>query len=106
MRAAAMRAFWLLLLAMSAPLFAALPAAATYYYPWCARLADRSGATICGFQSKAQCTETVGVSGQGGFCMENPAPPPYGLAAPSEPGRRVRGHDVDRAKRHRHLAAH
>ncbi len=53
------------------------PAAAMPAYPWCARYFDRSGATACYFTSKPQCMAEV--SGRGGFCLENPAVPAYGM---------------------------
>jgi hypothetical protein len=51
------------------------PAAAAYYYPWCARYYDRSSETSCAFPSKEMCMASV--SGRGGYCIENVAGPPF-----------------------------
>jgi hypothetical protein len=68
----------LLAVMMLSAMFAiASQARAEIEYPWCAQYSDISGATNCGFVSRAQCMATV--SGIGGFCYENPA---YGLARP------------------------
>lgn len=50
------------------------PSEARVWYPWCAQLADRSGATTCSFTSLAQCRATV--SGIGGGCIQNWYPQP------------------------------
>jgi hypothetical protein len=50
------------------------PSAATVWYPWCARLYDRSGATSCAFTTFQQCQATV--SGIGGACVQNWYPAP------------------------------
>jgi Protein of unknown function (DUF3551) len=45
-------------------------------YRWCAEYAggrNGIGATVCSFDTLAQCRATV--SGLGGFCIENPAYP-------------------------------
>jgi hypothetical protein len=69
-----MRAFVISLLAFSASLGAiAGSRGAVPYHPWCARYADRSGATICAFDSQASCLADV--RGVGGFCVENVAAP-------------------------------
>ncbi|MTW19030.1 DUF3551 domain-containing protein [Rhodoplanes serenus] len=60
----------------------AAPAAAqgTPVYPWCAQYGTRGGATNCYFSNLWQCQQAI--SGNGGYCYENPfyrgagAPPP------------------------------
>jgi hypothetical protein len=42
-----------------------------YSYRWCALNGDRSGATTCYFQTRAQCEATI--SGIGGSCIRNPS---------------------------------
>jgi Protein of unknown function (DUF3551) len=93
-----MRAIVVLLLASAAALIASTPSSeAAPYHPWCARYFDLSGATVCSFDSQAQCLASVG--GIGGSCMSNAAPPPYG-AAPYPQGPYERVH---RSKRRRHV---
>ena len=41
-----------------------------YSYRWCALNGDRSGATSCYFETRAQCEATI--SGVGGSCIRNP----------------------------------
>jgi hypothetical protein len=60
-----------------AALGAAVIAAATpthaqspYTYRWCALNGDRSGATSCYFETRAQCEATL--SGIGGSCIRSP----------------------------------
>jgi hypothetical protein len=75
-----MRALLILSLAFPAALLGSSGASeAVPYHPWCARYFDRSGATVCGFDTQAQCLASV--SGIGGSCMSNAASPPY-VAAP------------------------
>jgi hypothetical protein len=45
-------------------------AQAAYSYPWCAVLADRSGAMSCYYSTYHQCMQTV--RGIGGYCMRSP----------------------------------
>jgi uncharacterized protein DUF3551 len=90
-----MRAIVILLLASSAALIASTSSEAVPYHPWCARYFDVSGATVCAFDSQAQCLASVG--GIGGSCMSNAAPPPPGFT-PYGPAPYER---VRRAKRHR-----
>jgi len=54
--------------------------AQAHYYPWCAHYGgrDMGGAISCGFTTYGQCLATI--SGIGGFCMENVAPPPRPVA--------------------------
>ena len=46
-------------------------AQSAYSYRWCALNGDRSGATSCYFETRAQCEATI--SGVGGSCIRNPA---------------------------------
>jgi Protein of unknown function (DUF3551) len=39
-------------------------------YPWCAQYADQGGTTNCGFVTIEQCRAAL--SGNGGYCIENP----------------------------------
>jgi Protein of unknown function (DUF3551) len=39
-------------------------------YPWCAQFSDEGGARNCGFLTMAQCQAAL--SGNGGYCAENP----------------------------------
>ncbi len=55
--------------------FTALPvfapsASAAIEYPWCAQYGDNHGGTNCGFVTLEQCRWTI--SGNGGFCVQNP----------------------------------
>lgn len=94
-----MRAFAMLLLAVSTLLIACpQPGQASVYYPWCAHM-FRSGAISCWYATRAQCTESV--SGRGGFCMENAAAPPLGLGHAPEGRRDGTSH---RTRRHHHPA--
>jgi hypothetical protein len=55
---------------ISTVLFAGAGAAQAEQYPWCAVYGGRGGGgTNCGFQTLAQCRETV--SGMGGGCEPN-----------------------------------
>jgi hypothetical protein len=57
--------------------FKPAPAQAEVWYPWCAQYSGGEkgiGATVCSFVSREQCLASV--RGLGGFCSENPAPPP------------------------------
>jgi len=88
-----MRTFVTLPLALSMSLVAIAGSnAAVPYHPWCARYADRSGATICAFDSQASCFADV--RGVGGFCVENVAAP-YPVVSEYSHSRRVH-----RKKRH------
>jgi hypothetical protein len=77
-----MRFLGIVLLALPV-LIGSWPAGAVVYHPWCARYQYRSYATMCLFDTQAQCLADV--RGLGGFCMENVAPPPFGVA-PAYPG--------------------
>jgi hypothetical protein len=46
------------------------PARAEITYPWCAQYGDRDGARNCGFSTLEQCRAAI--SGNGGYCEENP----------------------------------
>jgi Protein of unknown function (DUF3551) len=48
----------------------AMPAAAEITYPWCAQYGERDGARNCGFSTWNQCMAAL--SGNGGYCIENP----------------------------------
>jgi hypothetical protein len=75
-----MRGLVILLLALSAASVMTTPSrAGIVWHPWCARYYNVSGATICAFDSQAQCLADV--RGIGGFCVENVAPPPPGYAS-------------------------
>jgi hypothetical protein len=50
------------------------PSAARQWYPWCAQLADRSGATQCAFSTFEACLASV--RGIGGSCVQNWHPAP------------------------------
>src|SRR5262245_41649967 len=39
-------------------------------YPWCAQYGTRGGARNCGFNTLEQCRAAI--SGNGGYCIENP----------------------------------
>jgi len=54
-------------------------------YPWCAQYGDRDGARNCGFSTLEQCRAAI--SGNGGYCEENPM---YRPALESSPVRRPR----------------
>jgi hypothetical protein len=57
--------------------FKPAPAQAEVWYPWCAVYSGGHqglGTTVCSFATHAQCVATV--RGLGGFCSENPVPPP------------------------------
>ena len=45
-------------------------AQSAYSYPWCAVLADKSGATTCYFATYEQCRASLG--GIGGSCIRSP----------------------------------
>jgi hypothetical protein len=55
-------------LLLAAP--AASRAATPIDYPWCAYYGNAHGGVNCGFVTYAQCREAI--SGNGGFCAENP----------------------------------
>jgi hypothetical protein len=57
---------------LGAIIFAAAPgqAQSPYSYPWCALNPNRSGATSCYFETRAQCEASV--SGGGGTCIRSP----------------------------------
>jgi hypothetical protein len=46
------------------------PAAAEVTYPWCAQYGDPDGMRNCGFWTWEQCRAAI--SGNGGYCLENP----------------------------------
>ncbi len=92
-----MRAFAMFLATVSTIVIAGpRPGEASPYYPWCAHM-FRSGAISCWYATKAQCAESV--SGRGGFCMENAADPPIGLALAPEGHRYGSSHPT---RRHHH----
>ncbi len=75
---------WIAMMAAAAALaVTAEPGAARVSYPWCARLADWSGASSCAFTTYAQCMAEV--SGIGGFCSENPFLPKPASPQPKKP---------------------
>jgi len=52
-------------------LLASVPATrAEILYPWCAQYGTRGGARNCGFSTYEQCRAAI--SGNGGYCIENP----------------------------------
>jgi hypothetical protein len=52
-------------------LLANVPASrAEIIYPWCAQYGTRGGARNCGFSTYEQCRAAL--SGNGGYCIENP----------------------------------
>ena len=52
-------------------LLAGVPASrAEVLYPWCAQYGTRGGARNCGFSTYEQCRAAI--SGNGGYCIENP----------------------------------
>lgn len=80
----AMRVMMLAGCAFVAALASVPPTAeAASYHPWCFR-GMAGGAVTCSFDSKAQCMGTQSVSG--GFCSENPIPPPAGTPEMVEVG--------------------
>jgi len=78
---------------VTAAALAPRPAAAAYYYPWCAFYYDRSGVFSCSFASREQCMATI--SGIGGNCIQNMVQPPPAYGAYYEP-RRTKRHHSDR----------
>jgi hypothetical protein len=67
-------------------LFLDLPSAqAEITYPWCAQYGDRDGARNCGFSTYGQCLAAI--SGNGGYCEQNPM---YRPAGENPPPRRPR----------------
>jgi hypothetical protein len=64
------------------------PAHAAPYWPWCSQYGPLSNAHACAFVSWEQCMQTV--SGIGGYCYENPEPPPAS-ARPVRPRRHRTG---------------
>jgi hypothetical protein len=85
-----MRSAFLALAALGAA-FAldAAPASAQGYpvYPWCAQYGGRSGGTNCYFANRWQCQQAI--SGNGGFCYENPFYA-YGASGADHPRERRR----------------
>jgi hypothetical protein len=55
------------------------------YWPWCARY---GWSTICAYATLQQCQ--AGVSGAGGYCLQNVMPPP------------IVSQRVSRVRKHRH----
>jgi hypothetical protein len=55
------------------------------YWPWCSQYGRPSYATSCAFSSYEQCWATVW--GIGGYCYQNPYPPPA-TARPAKSSRR------------------
>jgi len=45
-------------------------------YPWCAQYGEQSGARNCGFSTYEQCRAAI--SGNGGYCEQNPMYRPGG----------------------------
>jgi len=50
-------------------------------YPWCAQYGEPGGARNCGFATYGQCRAAL--SGNGGYCEENPTYRPTASAAPA-----------------------
>jgi len=48
----------------------AASSSAEVIYPWCAQYGTRGGARNCGFNTWEQCRAAI--SGNGGYCIENP----------------------------------
>ena len=46
------------------------PGNAEITYPWCAQYGEQGGARNCGFSTWEQCRAAL--SGNGGYCIENP----------------------------------
>jgi hypothetical protein len=59
-----------LLVAGLSSLAGSAQAQSVYSYPWCAVLADKSGATSCYFATYGQCQASLG--GVGGTCIRSP----------------------------------
>jgi hypothetical protein len=55
-------------------------------YPWCAQYGDRDGARNCGFSTLEQCRAAI--SGNGGYCEENPMYRPLVETPPPRKSRR------------------
>ncbi len=49
-------------------------ASAAPYWPWCSQYFSRGTSHACAFSSWEQCMDTV--RGIGGYCYNNPYPPP------------------------------
>jgi hypothetical protein len=56
-------------LAFIALAMSAVPSTAEITYPWCAQYGGRDGRN-CGFSTLQQCRAAI--SGNGGYCLENP----------------------------------
>ena len=54
-------------------------------YPWCAQYGDRDGARNCGFSTFEQCRAAI--SGNGGYCEQNPMYRPAEIPPPRKPRR-------------------
>jgi hypothetical protein len=63
-----------------------LSARAEIIYPWCAQYGDRDGGRNCGFSTLEQCRAAI--SGNGGYCEENPMYRPLVETPPSRRPRR------------------
>jgi Protein of unknown function (DUF3551) len=50
-------------------------------YPWCAQYGEQSGARNCGFSTYQQCSAAI--SGNGGYCEQNPLYRPGAEPAPA-----------------------
>jgi len=72
-------------LAFTALAMNAVPAAAEVTYPFCAQYGDRDGARNCGFWTWQQCLAAL--SGNGGYCLENPMYQPALQGTPRRPSR-------------------
>ena len=80
-----MRIAFGLLLALPLTLLARTDAAQAQNYPWCAQYLEQGAARNCGFSTYQQCAATV--SGNGGYCDQNPMYRPELASAPRRPRR-------------------
>ena len=61
----------ILLMTAALALLAGLkPSSAEISYPWCAQYGGERGGRNCGFTTLEQCRAAI--SGNGGYCIENP----------------------------------
>jgi Protein of unknown function (DUF3551) len=84
-----MRIVLFVVLGLATALLAApRPGEARPYYPWCAQFTDRGEVRTCAYATQGQCLASV--SGVGGYCFQNYAPPPsppYAEARRTKPRR-------------------
>jgi hypothetical protein len=57
------------------------------YWPWCSQYAEPTYTHSCAFSSWEQCMDTV--RGIGGYCYQNPYPPPPAPVRPAKSNRRA-----------------